>query len=105
MCIGIPLRVLRTEGTFALCEGRDGEVRIDTMLVGEVEPGTWLLSFLGAAREVLDDNRAAQIDRALEGLAAALAGEAGFDGFFDDLIDRQPQLPPHLQAQLKKEDA
>lgn len=102
MCVGIPLRVVRTEGAFAVCEGREGEVHIDTMLVGDVGPGVWLLTFLGAAREVLDETRAAQINRALAGLAAALEGEAGFEDFFDDLIDSEPRLPPHLQAQLEK---
>lgn len=105
MCLGIPVRVLRIEGAYAVCEGRDGEVRVDTLLVGDVAPGTWLLNYLGAARETLDEARARQINRALDGLAAALDGEIQLDAFFDDLIGREPQLPPHLQAQLNKEDA
>lgn len=103
MCLGIPVRVIRQEGAYALCQGPDGEVRIDTLLVGDVAPGTWLLNYLGAAREVLDDERAEQINRALAGLAAAQNGEMNLDAFFDDLIGREPQLPPHLQAQLDKE--
>ncbi len=105
MCLGIPVRVLRVEGAHAICVGRNGEVRLDTLLVGDVEPGTWLLDYLGAAREVIDEARALQIDRALDGLQAALDGSSDLDGFFDDLIGREPQLPPHLQAQLDKEDA
>lgn len=105
MCLGIPVRVLRMEGAYAVCIGRNGEVRLDTLLVGDVEPGVWLLDHLGAAREIIDAARAQQIDRALDGLQAALGGSADLDGFFGDLIGREPQLPPHLQAQLDKEDA
>ncbi len=105
MCLGIPVRVLRMEGTHALCEGRDGEIRVDTLLVGDVDAGSWLLTYLGAAREVINETRARQINRALDGLQAVLGGSADFDGFFEDLAGREPQLPPHLQAQLNKEDA
>ena len=37
------------------------------------------------------------IDRALDGLAAASAGEA-FEHLFADLIDREPELPDHLRT-------
>ena len=79
---------------------------MDTLLVGNQAPGTWLLAYLGAAREVIDAERAFQINRALDGLQAALDGSAQqLDAFFEDLVGREPQLPLHLQALLDKEDA
>ncbi len=74
MCIGIPMRVVETWRDGALATGRGLCERIDTRLVGDVVPGQWLLVFLGAARELLDAQRAAEIDAALDLLEAAFAG-------------------------------
>jgi hydrogenase expression/formation protein HypC len=102
MCIGIPMRVERLEPHRAWCEGRHGEGWIDLSLVGPQPRGTWLLTFLGAAREVLTEESAAQTAGALDGLAAALAGDsAGIDAAFADLVDRTPQLPDHLRSPEK----
>lgn len=60
----------------AQARGRHGAERIDTRLVGEVEPGQWLLVHQGAARERLSPERAAEIASALALLEAALAGDA-----------------------------
>lgn len=99
MCLGIPMQVLGMEGMFARCRDRDGsEVRIDTMLVGEVQPGDWLLTFLGAARQIVDADQAALINEAINGLDAALAGDPdAIETAFADLIGREPQLPEHLR--------
>ena len=71
---------------------------IDLSLVGEQPPGTWLLTFLGAAREVIDADRAAAINNALAALDAAMAGDhARIDALFADLVDREPSLPDHLK--------
>ncbi|PKO35286.1 MAG: HypC/HybG/HupF family hydrogenase formation chaperone [Betaproteobacteria bacterium HGW-Betaproteobacteria-7] len=96
MCLGVPLQVLECGEHFARCASRDGEVRIDISLVGEQPPGTWLLGFLGAAREVIPAERAAAIDAALSALAAAEGGATDFSAFFADL-DREPQLPDFLR--------
>jgi hydrogenase expression/formation protein HypC len=98
MCLGIPVQVLECGAHFARCAGRDGEVRIDLSLVGEQPPGTWLLTFLGAAREVIPAERAAAIDAALAALAAAHDGATDFSAFFADL-DREPQLPDFLRME------
>ena len=46
---------------------------------------------------VLVDGREPEaIDDALDGLAAAMSGE-GFDSYFADLIDCEPQLPDFLR--------
>lgn len=98
MCLGIPVQVLECGEHFARCAGRNGEVRIDLSLVGQQVPGTWLLTFLDAAREVIDAERAASINAALKALEAAQTGATDFSAFFADL-DREPQLPDFLRTQ------
>ena len=98
MCLGIPVQVIDCGEHFALCRGRDGEVSIDIRLVGVQSPGTWLLCFLDAAREVISSERAAAINAALAALSAVNAGETDLSAFFADL-DREPQLPEFLRTQ------
>ncbi len=98
MCVGIPMRVLHCDGLSALCEGRDGQRRLDLSLVGKQAPGTWLLTFLDSAREVLEPDAAARINAALDGLQAALNGETDLSPYFADLIDRPPELPDFLKG-------
>lgn len=106
MCIGIPMQVIETQGQVARCTGRNGEAQIDLLLVGEVAPGDWLLTHLGSARERIDAERAGQIGDALDALDAVLAGgdtEQAMTLAFGDLIDREPQLPPHLRKNANQE--
>lgn len=98
MCLGIPVQVLECGEHFARCLGRHGEMRVDLSLVGRQAPGTWLLTFLDAGREVINAERAASIAAALDALEAAQAGETDFSAFFADL-DREPQLPEFLRTQ------
>lgn len=99
MCLAIPMQVLAMEGQSALCRGRHGEVRLDTLLTGPLEPGQWVLGFLGAARDVVSEAEARRIDSALDALDALLAGEApDLDVHFADLVGREPQLPDFLQG-------
>ena len=101
MCIGIPAMVERCEGGYALCRTRDGLCQVDLALTGPVPAGSWLLVFQGAARECIDAQQAREIDAALDALTAIAQGQgADLDRFFPDLAGREPQLPPHLQAQL-----
>ncbi len=97
MCLGIPVQVIETGAHFARCAGRDGEVRVDLSLVGPQPAGTWLLTFLDAAREVIDAERAVAINAALDALTAAHGGATDFSAFFADL-DREPQLPEFLRT-------
>lgn len=97
MCIGIPMRIISVEGLRALCE-REGERRyIDLSLVGPQPAGTWVLTFLDAAREVLGAEEARRIDDALKALSAVMQGGQNIDHLFADLVDREPQLPEHLR--------
>jgi hydrogenase expression/formation protein HypC len=101
MCLGIPLQVEHSEGTTALCRDHRGRVsRVDMLLTGAQPAGTWLMTFLGAARGVIDADEAARVVRALDALEQLLAGEgADLDGAFADLLGREPRLPDFLQGE------
>lgn len=102
MCLGVPMQVVEPGWFSARCRDRDGQlVEIDTRLVGEVAAGDWLLTFTGAAREQLDETRAADLLAAIAALEAALAGHYQPEHHFADLLSREPQLPPHLQPPAK----
>lgn len=92
MCVGVPMRVMETGPGWALCASGDETARIDTALVGDVEPGTWLMTFLGAARDIMSAEEAERSIAALSALAALMRGEAvDLDAAFADLLapDRQ----------------
>ncbi|OGS81705.1 MAG: hypothetical protein A2061_08425 [Gallionellales bacterium GWA2_59_43] len=84
MCIGVPMRVLEHGEVMALCEGRGEFKRINMLLVGDCPPGSWVMTFLGAARNVLSEEDAAEINRALDELESILRGEAVFEGRLPD---------------------
>lgn len=101
MCLAIPMQVIRMEGTTALCQRRNCIERLDTMLTGPLEAGQWVLGFLGTARELIDAERAAQVEDALVALESILHGDGSNEVLvragFADLIDREPQLPEFLR--------
>lgn len=97
MCIGVPMQVVERRGSSALCRG-DGELElVDTALVGDVAPGTWLMVFLGAAREIISAETAHRSANALLAIRLALDGETDLDHLFADLVSREPELPEHLR--------
>ena len=100
MCMAIPMRVISVDELGgAVCTGRNGEARVDTMLTGPLEPGQWVLTFLGAAREVVSAEEAKKVDDALDALDAVLHGRSvDLDAAFADLVNREPELPAHLRA-------
>ncbi|WP_416798744.1 HypC/HybG/HupF family hydrogenase formation chaperone [Ciceribacter azotifigens] len=98
MCIGIPMRVVTGNDFVAQCERHGAIASISMMLVGVQPPGTHVLTHLGSAIRVLDDEEARAIDDALAGLAEAVEGR-DFDSLFADLLDREPELPAHLRGE------
>ena len=93
MCIGVPMQIVETgEGT-ALCEGMGERKRISTLLVGDQPEGTWVLTFLDAAREVLSPEDAKQITDAVTAVNLVMSGSKDIDHLFADLIDREIPLP------------
>lgn len=98
MCIGYPQQVIAVAEDQALCEWAGQALWVDTRLVDACHPGDWVLVFHGAAREKLTPERALQVSQALAALGAAAQGDhAAIDALFADLVDREPQLPAHLQ--------
>ncbi len=75
MCVGIPVKIIQSGEFVSLCKGRNGEENINMMLIGAQPEGTWILNFLGSAREVLSEQEAVNIDKALDGLSAIMSGE------------------------------
>ncbi|MCD0417403.1 HypC/HybG/HupF family hydrogenase formation chaperone [Rubrivivax sp. JA1024] len=92
------MTVISTDGASALCERRAEQRLVSTALIGEVAIGDRLLVFIDSAIRKLDPDEAQQIDDALDGLAAAIEGRP-FEHLFADLIDREPELPPHLRTE------
>ncbi|MFD1343856.1 HypC/HybG/HupF family hydrogenase formation chaperone [Litorisediminicola beolgyonensis] len=99
MCVGLPLRITAIDGIAARAEA-DGHLElIDLSLTPEARVGDWILTFLGAAREVISAAEAQKISAALAGLRAVMQGHDLGDAFADLEADG-PQLPPHLHAAL-----
>ncbi|WP_319380709.1 HypC/HybG/HupF family hydrogenase formation chaperone [Thiomicrorhabdus sp.] len=106
MCIGVPMEIVSCGGLVAHCrneeEGREQEV--DLSLIGEQPVGTWVLVFLGVAREVIETDVLDQVLRARKAMAVALDG-GEVDAFFADLIDREPELPDFLKEEKRENSA
>ncbi|MCW8916984.1 MAG: HypC/HybG/HupF family hydrogenase formation chaperone [Magnetovibrio sp.] len=93
MCVGIPVKITE-EGEFvARGESRNGVEEVNMMLLGSQPVGTWVLSFLGSAREVLSEEDAVNINKALDGLAAIMNG--------DDNVDVDQYFPGIGETQIK----
>ena len=98
------MRVIEAHAHFAICESGDTRKRVNTLFVGDVAPGQWLLVFLDSAREVLSEEQALQLRNALRAVDEVMQGNSDVDHLFADLVDRDP-LPPHLQKQVTESDA
>ena len=99
MCVGLPLQVTAIDGIAAQATNGDHHELIDLSLTPDATVGDWLLTFLGASREIITADEAQKITAALDGLRAVMAGDSLGDAFAD-LETRGPQLPSHLQAAL-----
>lgn len=87
MCIGLPVKVIEPAELSALCRGRTGEERVNMLLIGAQPAGTWVLTSLGWAREVITERDADRINRALDGLGEIMNGvdSIDVDHYFPDL--------------------
>lgn len=96
------MQVVEMRESLALCEVDGKQELLDMMLVGEQPKGTWVLNFLGAAREVMTPEFAEQTRQALNALSDIMEGDVEtpkqIDELFPDLANREPQLPEHLQT-------
>ena len=102
MCIGVPMQVVELHEFHAVCSDGGTRHQVDTSLVGSPEVGSWLLVFLGAAREVLDADTALQMRDAVNAVSRVMSGDHQIEHLFGDLIDREPQAPEHLRHLIKE---
>lgn len=79
------MQIIEVDGAFAWCEGRGRRERLNTLWLEQVSPGDWVYAVLGQAREKLTAQRVDEINLALDGLAAALQGEADLDAYFPNI--------------------
>lgn len=91
------MRILSVDGIAARASDGETEALIDLSLTGPLDPGTWVLTFLGTAREVISAEEAARIAAALQALRSIMTGGDAGDAFAD-IEARAPSLPPHLEA-------
>ena len=90
------MQIIGFNGAYAVCQRGDEQHLIDPILVGKPEIGTWVLTFLDTAREIISPEQAAQIQDALQALTLTLQGDYNVDHLFADLVNREPQLPDFL---------
>lgn len=92
MCMGLPMQVVESGFGAAICQYGTEQRRIDMMLVGEVPPGTWVLVFIDAAREVITPESATRIQNALASLDSVMSGGDGnVDALFADIIAKREE--------------
>lgn len=87
MCLSIPKQVVawEGEGDFAWVE-RNGEREfLNMMLLGRQPVGTWVLTSLGLAKEVVEPEQLVLIEEALSALAASLDGDYEASQYFQDM--------------------
>lgn len=104
MCLGVPMLVLERLGALAVCERGDERRTVSCALVGDVEVGAHVLVHVDTALRVLDAAEAALVEDAISALEAASAGRS-LDGFFSDLVNREPELPPHLRPENQTKES
>ena len=105
MCIAFPMQVISCNEVSARCSRPNREVEVDITMIEPPKPGEWLLVFQDRALRPITEEEARDIEAALGATALAMMGEAGEDDIragFSDLVDREPELPPHLRALVGK---
>ena len=85
MCVGVPMQIVECGFGIAVCDHNGVRKEINTMLVGEQDPGTWVLVFIDAAREVICEADALKINDALKALEVVMSGGSDIDHLFADL--------------------
>jgi hydrogenase expression/formation protein HypC len=74
MHVGIPVHIIETKGLSGLARDGDRTVGVDLSLIGPVTPGSWVLNYRGAAREVLHPDEAQRIRAAVGARRPAMTG-------------------------------
>ena len=69
MCLAIPAKVIRVEGSSALVTIEDVEYRASLLLIDHVNPGDYIMLHAGFAIEKVDPEEAAETLRLLNQIA------------------------------------
>ena len=101
MCVGVPMLVtdiLASGAARCLPYGEAGGQHTVEASLLDTPPaaGDWLLVHVDVAIRALAQTEAKQIGDALKAVSAAAAGQP-FEHLLADLIEREPELPPHLR--------
>jgi hydrogenase expression/formation protein HypC len=90
MCLSIPKQVVawEGEGDFAWVERNGQREFLNMMLLGPQPIGTWVLTSLGLAKEVVEPEQLVLIEEALTALAASLDGDYEASRYFQDMASR-----------------
>jgi len=73
MCLGVPMRIIESDGFTALCERLGEQRRVNVMLIEEAPVGAFVLVHVNNAVRLLDEEEASLINEALNELASALS--------------------------------
>ncbi|MEZ5954737.1 MAG: HypC/HybG/HupF family hydrogenase formation chaperone [Hyphomonas sp.] len=95
MCFGLPMRIVESNGLVALCDGAGRQETVSLALTGELAEGEYVLVHLGTALRSMSEEEAADISNAISAVAAAVEGR-DYEHLIQDLVDREPALPPGL---------
>ncbi len=71
MCLAVPAQLVSTDGNDAVADLHGNRVKINTLLVGEVKIGDWVLIHAGFAIQKLDYEEAQETWAVLEDIAKA----------------------------------
>lgn len=67
MCLTIPGRIKKIDGNFAILEGSFGLRKVNTMALGKVKIGDWLLATTGLAVKKINKDEAQELIKLLKG--------------------------------------
>ena len=80
----------------AVCSGRGQTENLDVLMLGDVQIGEWVLAWNGMGTKKITEERARQVDAALDALEAAMNGQTpDVEDAFADIVANTGKLPPH----------
>jgi len=77
MCLAVPAQLVECEGEEAVADLHGNRVKINTVLVGDVKVGDWVLIHAGFAIQLLDEQAVEETFAVLEDLDKRTAGDDG----------------------------
>lgn len=89
--------------TRAICEGRGQTEDLDRLMIKDLAVGDFVLAWNGMVTQKISEQRAKQVNLALDSLEAAINGRpTNVEDAFADIVANTGKLPPHLATQVKR---